>query len=879
MKSFFIYILIGGVFCLNNFVFAQKTVLKGHVFDAKNKPISFAVILNKTDNKFTYSDSKGAFNLQVLSFPCEVEFSILGYRTKSIKVSKSKELSIILQEESLELPGVVVTAKLRQSDNGSSSYILGNELIKQVQAMSVGDILTMVNGGKLQQPNMTSVQQLNLRTTEASNIDAFASKIMIDGVSLSNDANLQAYNPAQGIYGGKSAVGSGIDLRAITPESIEKIEVISGVPSVKYGNLASGTVLITRKVTPQDLSFNCSVNATNYQIGLHHGVQLSNDNLLSYSLSGTYATLSPTQRKDYYQALSGSLLWRTLFSKKYKWINTLSVSGNYGLNSKDFEEEDIFRNEDEYTNSNFSISSMGNLDVGLNIDYLLSVNLQKQYSFSNTKETNGPLPLVEGLETGTYKTPFSNFIYHLKQEIIGKPINVQAQINISKNSKWNNFHFSNKSGGQFSFDKNIGEGRIGGKSIVGQTGGIGSRAAKFKEIPALNTLSAYYENKTSYYLNDESYISLTSGIRYDNINAKYNLFSPRFSSYVNLSKNLKIRGTWGISYKAPALIHLYPGATYIDFTNMSFFSDNKKERMALITTHKIKQNNENLNPIKGITSEIGFDLEFEKYGDLKCTFFNKKIKGGIKSSPELLILDKQEYKVVQRYPDRMPDIAPIKGKTQKIMLTYNRMKNDITTLTQGIEITFNSKKIEATNTSFNLQLAFLKTTTENKAFRMVNSQYTIGDNLPRIGVYENPKKQYFKGSGSFTIVQHIPILKFIFTLRTELSFYDYYKYNASPIYPIGYYTRENKYITLSKEERISKEYKDLFLSKGEYSQGLKPPFYPNFHLQARKELKDGSSLQFYVQNFLWHTPSYEENGVRWSLNSDIYFGLGLTINL
>ncbi len=359
----------------------------------------------------------------------------------------------------------------------------------------------------------------------------------------------------------------------------------------------------------------------------------------------------------------------------------------------------------------------------------------------------------------------------------------------------------------------------------------------------------------------------------------YNLWSPRFSAYAQVSDWLRVRGAWGVSYKAPALIHLYPGPTYIDFTNMSFFSDNKKERMGLITTTKIEQNNNHLEPIKGETLEFGVDLNLKKYGKLRLTVFEKKIKGGIISSPELLILSKQTYKIIKRYPDRMPDVAPVLGQVQKIMLQFNRMKNDIEMNTKGVELVFSSKKIKATQTSFDFQLSLLNTKKKNKAFRMVNSQYTLGDNLPRIGVYENPIKEHYKGVGSITVIQHIPALKLIFTLRTELNLFDYYDYKSSSIFPIGYYTRENNYTSLSKKGRRNIENKDLFLSPREYTRSIKPPFYPNFHLQARKEFNKGSSLQFYVHNFLWHTPTYEDKGMRWSLNSDIYFGLSLTINL
>ena len=40
---------------------------------------------------------------------------------------------------------------------------------------------------------------------------------------------------------------SGVDMRSIATDQIEKVEVLRGIPSVIYGNLTSGIVKITNK--------------------------------------------------------------------------------------------------------------------------------------------------------------------------------------------------------------------------------------------------------------------------------------------------------------------------------------------------------------------------------------------------------------------------------------------------------------------------------------------------------------------------------------------------------------------------------------------------------------------------------------------------------
>ncbi|MDZ7763810.1 MAG: TonB-dependent receptor plug domain-containing protein [Melioribacteraceae bacterium] len=71
---------------------------------------------------------------------------------------------------------------------------------------------------------------------------SLGTQVIIDGVPVSNTANLQA-----GI--GYSTAGSGVDLRLIPAENIESVEIIRGVPSVKYGDLVDGAVIVKSKAS------------------------------------------------------------------------------------------------------------------------------------------------------------------------------------------------------------------------------------------------------------------------------------------------------------------------------------------------------------------------------------------------------------------------------------------------------------------------------------------------------------------------------------------------------------------------------------------------------------------------------------------------------
>ena len=77
------------------------------------------------------------------------------------------------------------------------------------------------------------------------NTSSLGTRFLIDGVPVNNDANLQT-TPAYSNYG-SSFVNAGVDMRTITTEDVESVEIIRGIPSVEYGDLTSGLVNIKRR--------------------------------------------------------------------------------------------------------------------------------------------------------------------------------------------------------------------------------------------------------------------------------------------------------------------------------------------------------------------------------------------------------------------------------------------------------------------------------------------------------------------------------------------------------------------------------------------------------------------------------------------------------
>src|ERR1022692_679412 len=100
-------LFLAGLLLSSFSIFAQSTIT-GKVTDTKTgTPVSGATIRNKNTKKGIATNSEGVFKL--LASPNDVlEISIIGYKSQSVNVSGSSDLSISLEQGSTDLGEVVV---------------------------------------------------------------------------------------------------------------------------------------------------------------------------------------------------------------------------------------------------------------------------------------------------------------------------------------------------------------------------------------------------------------------------------------------------------------------------------------------------------------------------------------------------------------------------------------------------------------------------------------------------------------------------------------------------------------------------------------------------------------------------------------------------
>ncbi|MDO7135927.1 TonB-dependent receptor [Algibacter lectus] len=854
----------------------DKVEIKGRVLDINNKPLSDVNVIVAELNIGTFTNKNGEFSLQLPHNNFLLNLSLIGYKIKEIDLALELDLSninITLKEDLLDLDTVVVTATKTVSREGTSSYKIGSQAMKQVQAMNLADVLSLLPGNKAQQSDLTSTKQANLRSAVASDVNAFGTAIILDGAAISTDANMQTKN-ASSLDGGKSNVAGGVDLRSITLANVESVEVIAGVASPKYGNLSSGGILVKSKVGKSPYIVSTNVSSTNYQASIAKGYELNNYGVLNSDFSYAYSSGSPTERKLFYQSFNLGLRWKLPVFENLEWNHFTSFRIGHSDDGNRHEPEEVYKNEADVKSTSFQATLSGDFSSSIlgKVSYNFSGSLVNQHSYYDTYVINGPFPIIEALESGTYATTYSPNAFNQTRDIKGRPVNVNGRIDAQQHLNLETIDFNFETGLQYTFDDNTGSGRVSTGNIAHSQDIAGSRSTTFEKIPASKTFSAYHQTVIKR-TGENSKQQLNLGVRYDNMLERYNLWSPRMS-FLSKYNNFTGRAAWGVSYKAPAMVQLYPGRSYIDYINFQYYAENPDERLAIVSTYVYQPTNEHLKPNYSDLKEIGFDWS-PAFMNINFTYFKKDMRRGINTTEELILLPKLVYQVASAPEGEQPVVEPT-GEVSNIPRTVSVMKNNAFTSTDGVELTLSPEKIKATNTQFNFRYSYLESLVTDKGFDIDKSAYVVGDNSVRYGVYENTLTKAVRSFGTVTLIQHIPSLRFVLTLSAELNFKESSEYIGASLYPFAYYDADGNYVEIPEANRMNLEFADLIRDENTFTT-TETPFYSNFNLQIRKESKQGHSFSFYANNAPWYNPTYEFLGSNRRLNSKLSVGFNLTL--
>ena len=226
-----------------------------------------------------------------------------------------------------------------------------------------------------------------------------------------------------------------------------------------------------------------------------------------------------------------------------KWITNLSLRGS--LSTAD-------RKSEDYTHTN-SATTLANLHA-----------MEEGYFIATNYDSNPNAPIILG-PTG---------YWHVKQFNDSKPINGSLRLKADWTRRFDKMMSRLMLGAEYTGSRNNGQGSYYDDLRYAPTW----REYRYDDLPALNNIALYAEEKVSIPTSKLSTLEITAGLRDDItiINGSeygtVSSLSPRFNGRYTFWKNrrkrvvseLVLHAGWGKSVKLPSFQVLYPSPSYYD---------------------------------------------------------------------------------------------------------------------------------------------------------------------------------------------------------------------------------------------------------------------------------------------------------------------------
>jgi TonB-linked SusC/RagA family outer membrane protein len=247
-KKNLLFILL--VFCVH-LTNAQTTQISGKVTDSAGFPISGATILVKGTKTATISDGNGNYTIKSEKGQTVV-YSFMGLISKEILISNEDNQNVVLEDSSVALGEVVVTAlgikREKRALGYASQELKADDINKVNSANFVSNLTGKIAGVQITGSGngITSSSRITIRGDKSLNINNNGPLFIVDGIPINNN-----------VYGVGGSSTNQADLPTdygngaseINQENIESVNVLKGAAaSALYGSrAANGVIVITTK--------------------------------------------------------------------------------------------------------------------------------------------------------------------------------------------------------------------------------------------------------------------------------------------------------------------------------------------------------------------------------------------------------------------------------------------------------------------------------------------------------------------------------------------------------------------------------------------------------------------------------------------------------
>jgi TonB-dependent starch-binding outer membrane protein SusC len=203
---------------------AQNLTVKGTVKDALGNPLQGVSVKVKGTSSGISTGANGTFSLPVTGTSSSLEFSYVGFKTKTVAVKGEDNITVVLQESPSQLADVVVVGYGTQKKSNLTGAVasIGNKDFKNQPVTNLASSIQ----GKLSGINVTSPSGTPGAGLLVSIRGAQNPLYVVDGIPMLSESN-SALSTSFNTTGEEVGQGQNISsISDINPDDIESIEIL-----------------------------------------------------------------------------------------------------------------------------------------------------------------------------------------------------------------------------------------------------------------------------------------------------------------------------------------------------------------------------------------------------------------------------------------------------------------------------------------------------------------------------------------------------------------------------------------------------------------------------------------------------------------------------
>jgi len=820
-----------------------------------------------------------------------------------------------------ELHEVVVTAK--ESQGAVTASRIDRSAMEFLQPTSLSDLMQLLPGGQQKDPDLSTANTIGLRETGTMDaqgnssvnnnyaISSLGTLFVVDGNPLSTDANMQ-YTPLSSTQSSTTTSSTennlnttnrGIDMRSISTDDVESVEVVRGIPSVEYGNLTSGMVKINkiRRSTP----FTARFKADGYSklLSLGKGLKLSHTALLNIDAGMLDAKPDPTNNLQKYRRGNGSLRL-TLNTDALRYSSAVDYTGSFDNSKSD---PDInYGRIDEYKSTYNKIAITNNISwrpAAKGLFKSIDINTLITQQFDRLTQRRLVAPQRYGIvpttsEEGVHDAALIFSEYEASFLSDGKPFTAYAKAKANFALTTGALTSNLLAGADCNYAKNFGRGQVYDLSRPLSVSGWGSRPRKFSDIPALSQVSAFIEYNGKAELASHR-IELQAGLRTNSLTGLDSRYAMKGHIYLDPRANLKwslpawewaghrialsFAGGVGKTSKMPTLNYLYPDKYYNDITELGYYDPNHPQDYSRFVVRSYIQDptNYNIRPASNIKKELRMDFSF---GDntISVDYFRENMSSGFRYMAVYGVYDYNDYDetaIDSRSLTGKPSLEGLPYTPKRKLDGYTRADNGTRIDKEGIEFQFTSARIRPLRTRVNINGAWFKTRYSNSLPMFVSVADVVDGSAVSdryVGLYDwNDGDWNETLSTNLMFDTQIPEWGLIFATSVQCSWFvktqDMPKNGRPTAYLDAADGALHEYTDASAADpvlsRLIKTYNDDAFRQ------FTVPFAMSVNLKATKTIGKFLRLSMFANKIIDYTPDYYSNGYKIRRNVSPYFGV------